>query len=159
MGTSNFFITNANGYYVINTEFEDEDGQIYDEDMDYKIQDIVDELEEFGYYESNNPYYPYGSRLKCREICRKEIAIPTYKNSEMELEYVYVCVFLNYGYYTGCNLDYRLVMQGGEFEPNDLGQELYDIHLSDLGLDNLDLKQAKNYYESYVDEICKDVVF
>ena len=156
MGTSNFFLTNANEYYVIKTEFEDEDGQIYEEDMDYKIQSIVDKLEQMGYYESNRPYQPY-SRRDCQEICRKEIAIPTYKNSEIVLEYVYICIFLNYGYYSGCNLDYRLVMQECEFDPAGLGYDLYDIHLSDLGLDNSEIKKAQNFYESYVDEICKDV--
>jgi hypothetical protein len=157
MGTSNFFLTNANGYYVIKTEFEDEDGQIYEEDMDYKIQSIVDELEQMGYYKSDRPYHPYYRQSDCREICRKEIAIPVYKNSEIVLEYVYICIFLNYGYYSDCNLDYRLVMQEVEFDPAGLGYDLYYIHLSDLGLENSEIKQAEKIYTSYVDEICKDV--
>lgn len=154
MATSNFFKCCADDYYVLHTE-EEFDNEIYPIDMEYRINEVVEQLEQEGFYQSNNPYRPY-SNLECEEICRKDVEVPFYGNDEDFLCDISICVFVNYGYYSGCNLDFRIVFEDCEYSPCDLVEQFRDAWIYDSG--NTDKEKARyalNFYKLFVRDLGK----
>jgi hypothetical protein len=85
--------------------------------------------------------------------------------SEDILDVLHVCVFINYGYYEGANLDYRIIVSYydiSEYTPNDLVEYLVDSYMGNICDDEElcdDRKQVEQFYEQIVYAICEETEY
>lgn len=122
MATSNFSVRNASKIYVV--QAWEENGEVWTgrSDWNERIDDIVSCGDRLGWYK-----YDKSVGRDARGLLSKTFAFE-YSTSNYMYE-IEAIIRLNYGYYADANLDYQLMIDGDEYDLQDIVDVIADDFL------------------------------
>jgi len=147
MGTSNFSTLDAKQIYAVlmSYEAEDDDGnEVWYTPDQWEYEDLRDELiqtlsEEFKNFDKDKP----GKLREGAEL--GEIRRYRHFGDDITIGYRIIPVILS-GYYDGANLDYKLIIEEGRYEYDDIDEIDDDYeYAGNRGLYKIHMRQAKKW--------------